>query len=352
MPNKINPYTLQFGKNPIEMIPRFAQITEIENALSSEVITQQIYMITGIRGSGKTVFMTTIADHCKKQDWIIININISSTTSIIEQILVELSNHPKLKKHLKLSSISLSSFGLNIQVDQNKTSTVEHDIRVLLELANKNNYRVLITIDEVTNTLAIREFAGASQIWVREKLPVFLLMAGLYENIRELRNEKSLTFLYRSPRIDLSPLQMLAIKENYQKTLNVTDEQARTMAQYTKGYSFAFQALGHIVWNLSAFNDEALRQYKIILSDLSYEKIWDECSPNDRKVCKAIADSKNGSYKEICSLLNWKGNQLNPYRKRLIDKQIIRSKGKGFVAFTLPYFDEYVINNEDFLFDF
>lgn len=176
-------------------------------------------------------------------------------------------------------------------------------------------------------------------------------MTSLYENIRELQNEKSLTFLYHCPRIDLTPLQMSAIRENYIENLNVTEEEAIAMAKLTKGYSFAFQALGYVVWNLKAFNQEAMRQYKRILVDLSYDKIWDELSLNDRKVCVAIAKSKEGSFKEIKEILDWQGNQLNPYRKRLINKQIIESKGRSYVSFTLPLFDEYVLDLEDFLDD-
>ena len=180
---------------------------------------------------------------------------------------------------------------------------------------------------------------------------MYLLMTSLYENIRELQNEKSLTFLYHCPRIDLTPLQMSAIRENYIENLNVTEEEEIATAKLTKGYSFAFQALGYVVWNLKAFNQEAMRQYKRILVDLSYDKIWDELSLNDRKVCVAIAKSKEGSFKEIKEILDWQGNQLNPYRKRLINKQIIESKGRGYVSFTLPLFDEYVLDLEDFIDD-
>lgn len=350
MKSKVNPYVLQFGQEPAQMIPRYAQIMQVEDAFFSDGVTQQIFMITGIRGSGKTVFMTNIAEKCLTNGWIVVNVNVSSHISVIEQIVVELANHKNLKKHLDVKSISFSGFGISLQVDKDKNaSSAEYEARKLLECAKKYNYKVLITIDEVTNTETIREFSGAFQIWVREKLPVFLLMTGLYENIKELQNEKSLTFLYRSPRIDLSPLQMIAIKDNYHNNLNVTEEEARMMALCTKGYSFAFQALGYVVWNIGSYNENAKNQYKNILVDLSYDKIWDGLSMNDRKVCVAIAKSKAGNFSEIKRILGWQTNQLNPYRKRLINKQVIESKGKGFVSFTLPLFDEYVLDLEEFM---
>lgn len=335
----INPYVLQFGQEPAQLIPRLSQLNEIETSFFSEGISQHIFMITGVRGTGKTVFLSTANEMCANKDWIVVDVNISSSVSVLEQILIQLSNNKKIQKHPDYNLGDAFEFGFS----------AEYEVKKLLEIANQIGYKVLISIDEVTNTSAIREFSGAFQIWIREKLPVYLLMTGLYENIRELQNEKSLTFLYRCPRIDLTPLQMSAIRENYIENLDVSEDDAIAMAKLTKGYSFAFQALGYVVWNLKAFNEEAIRQYKTILVDLSYDKIWDELSANDRKVCMAIAKSSDGSFKEIKEILDWQGNQLNPYRKRLINKQIVESKGRGFISFTLPLFDEYVLDLEEFI---
>ncbi len=73
--------------------------------------------------------------------------------------------------------------------------------------------RLLITIDEVINSENIKIFASSFQIFLREEYPIYLLMTGLYENIYDLQNEKSLTFLYRAPKIILEPLNYTAIKK-------------------------------------------------------------------------------------------------------------------------------------------
>ena len=61
----------------------------------------------------------------------------------------------------------------------------------MLESLKKKGKRVLVSIDEVTNTQQIREFASAFQILIRQDLPIFLLMTGLYQNIYEIQNEKT-----------------------------------------------------------------------------------------------------------------------------------------------------------------
>ena len=64
MPDRVsvNPYTLTFGIKPKEYIERLSDTQEVLGNFLSEEPSQQIYMITGVRGSGKTVFLTTITN--------------------------------------------------------------------------------------------------------------------------------------------------------------------------------------------------------------------------------------------------------------------------------------------------
>jgi hypothetical protein len=46
-----NPFTLSFGKKPLQFISRISQTNEILENFQSEESSNQIYMITGIRGA-------------------------------------------------------------------------------------------------------------------------------------------------------------------------------------------------------------------------------------------------------------------------------------------------------------
>ena len=349
---KTNPYLLQFGQPPLEIISRDEQQSEIINSFHSSLPSQSIYMICDVRGSGKTVFMTTVASKCNSKDWIVININTASTTPALEQMAIQLSQYSVLTKKVEVSKISFSAFGFGLQVDNNNTLyNAEQAVLTILKEAQKHNKKVLITIDEVTNTESIREFAGAFQIWMRQFLPVYLLMTGLYENIKDLQNEKNLTFLYRAPRIELTPLGLLEISRNYERNLNISDEQAMEMARATKGYSLAFQALGHEVWDEKGLTDKAKKRYKEDLFEYSYRKIWDDISSNDKKVCEAIANTNSTSIQAIRDYAGFESNGFNQYRKRLIERGIVYSKEKGHIMFSLPLFREfvnYIISEEEF----
>ena len=118
----------------------------------------------------------------------------------------------------------------------------------MMEILRAHDRKLLIAIDEAANSPAMRKFVSEFQLLLRNKYPIYLLMAGLYDNLYQLQNEKTLTFLYRAPKIFLSPLNMSAVTESYRTTFHNSEEDARQMASLTKGYSYAYQVVGYLCW--------------------------------------------------------------------------------------------------------
>lgn len=340
-----NPFTLTFGKSPLEPVERPVQTNEIIDAFTAETVNQQMFMITGVRGSGKTVLMTEISQKLRENDeWIVIELNPS--TDLLQGLLSKLNSNQVCAGIIKSAKIDLSFFGFGVTIEGSAPITdAETAIITILEKLKKHGKRLLITIDEVTNNDFMKVFAGSFQIFVRQDLPVFLLATGLYENIDELQNEKNLTFLYRAPKIQLKPLNNQAIISKYKTIFKIEQEQASKMAKLTKGYPFAFQVLGYLTWNHDGDYQSVLGEYEQYLSEFVYDKIWSELSPKDRMVAKGIAEAKSDKIKEIRELLDMETNEFNPYRKRLIKKGIVSGEMRGYVEFTLPLFAEYVIEN-------
>lgn len=114
---------------------------------------------------------------------------------------------------------------------------------MMLKSIKKHGKRVLTTIDEVTNSKEMRIFASAYQLFLREELPVFLLMTGLYKNIDRLKNADGMTFLERAPRTTLSLLNYIAMMKRYKEILRIEESEATRLAKLSKGCSFAFQVI-------------------------------------------------------------------------------------------------------------
>ena len=340
-----NPYSLSFGKEPTEHIPRLAQTATVTGSFLEHMDDQQIYLITGIRGSGKTVFMTDIQNRFLKEDgWIVTELN--PERDLLTALASKLSSENSLANIFKSAKINLSFWGLGLEVSGVAPITdIEVAISRMLQSLKSYDKKLLITIDEVTSNRFMREFAAAYQILIRQDLSVYLLMTGLYENINNLQNEDSLTFLYRAPRIALEALNVTSIASNYSRNLNLDHDKAMDMAYLTKGYSFAFQVLGYLTWENGGDYKSVLPEYRQYLDEFVYDKIWSELSQKDKSVLNAVSQVDSGKIEEIRNLLGMQTNEFNPYRKRLINRGLLDGKERGYVKLVLPMFAEYIRDN-------
>ena len=336
-----NPYTLVFGQPPIEFIERTAQAERILFEFCQERPSNRINLVTGVRGCGKTVFITDIANRLReKEDWVVINLN--PKRDLLVGLAAKLDSNSLLHHLFRKAEINLSAFGIGVGMrGVPAISDIEEALIRMLQSLKKSGKRVLVTIDEVTNSQELRAFTSAFQIFLREDLPVFLLMTGLYKHIDSLRNADGMTFLERAPRTVLSPLDLNAVREKYQETLGLKEDAAIRLARATKGYPFAFQTVGYFQWENPDNEEKALSDAKEYLYEFAYWKIWSELSKKDRAVVSAIAKTPSGSVLEIRKKLNYTNSQFNPYRSRLLKAGIIRSPENGELSFCLPWFDAF-----------
>lgn len=90
-----NPFTLSFGKKPLQYISRISQTNQILETFRSAVPSNQIFMITGVRGSGKTVMLTSIANELKQDDsWIVIELN--PTRDLLQSLAAKIYGLPDM----------------------------------------------------------------------------------------------------------------------------------------------------------------------------------------------------------------------------------------------------------------
>lgn len=138
----------------------------------------------------------------------------------------------------------------------------------MIENLAQHHKKILFTIDEVTASPQIKAFTFAVQQMLRKNSPVFLLMTGLYQNISDLQNEKNLTFLYRAPKIILSPLNIGAMADNYRQNIkSYQPMMPERWQKLTKGYPFAFQVVGYFLWKDSTEFTKVISQSRQYLED-------------------------------------------------------------------------------------
>lgn len=111
-----NPFTLAFGKKPLQYVSRIVQTDQIVEDYVADPVTNQIYMVTGVRGSGKTVMMTNIAGILsERNDWIVVELN--ATRDLLQSLASKLYAVPKLHECFLKARLDFSAFGLGVTIE-------------------------------------------------------------------------------------------------------------------------------------------------------------------------------------------------------------------------------------------
>ena len=346
-----NPFAINFGTMPAQYIGREMIIEEIVNELNAEPIQNPCFMLTGVRGTGKTVTMTAIENRILEDDrWIVIRLN--PLRDMLTGLAAKLYDRGDVISSFITAELNLSKFGIGLNISERKPAAdIESALEKILREIQRKKMRLLVTVDEVSGTSHMKEFASSYQLLIRQGLPVFLIMAGLYENIHSLENENNLTFLYRTPKYEMEPLNITLIRENYQKLFNLSFEEAMEMALITKGYPFAYQALGKYVWDSEErhLSERVLIRLDEALAHYVYNKIWSELSEMDRFYLSFLTQKESMTTAELLELTSKKKNEFSQYRARLRDKGLIDVAVRGSITLKLPRFAEFIKQRNEFL---
>lgn len=341
---KRNPYVISFGRIPTQYISRSLLIDNLIETLNSDIVEEQAFKLTGIRGTGKTVTLTALEKELRADDkWIVVDLK--SNSSITSDLVANLYSEVPFLTNFVDTKLNLSAFGIGLNLSKKSPiASLDIALKRLLREVRRKKKRVLVTIDEVRKTDAIVDFIQEFQILIREELPIYLIAAGLYDDIESVENTDGLTFFLRATKYDMTPLNIGVIRENYKETLHLPQETAETLARMTKGYAFAYQAFGKYMWDSGGkeITDMVLAQVDEALSEKVYEKIWSELSKRDRWFLSFIVQKETMSVEELLKITKKKHNEWSEPRKRLIEKGIIDGSIRGEISLRLPRFKEFV----------
>ncbi|MBR0295270.1 MAG: ATP-binding protein [Bacilli bacterium] len=336
-----NVFTVTFGQLPSSYINREHVSEKICGDFCLDFPLSHIYIISGVRGSGKTVLLTNVSKTIeKKKDWLVVDVN--PNREILEQIASGIYENAHVK-HLFISkSFSFSFHGIGFSIEgDTPVSNVKTILEKMLNVLKKHNQKLLITVDEASNNTHMRSFAHDFQSLLRNDYPVFTLMTGLYENVNSLQNNKNLTFLYRAPKIDLGPLDKKLIEKEYSSVFNEEKEETiSVLAELTKGYAFAYQVVGYLFSKYKKIDKiyDELDQY---LSIYVYDKIWSRLPVNEKIYLKCFQTDLT-STENIISRVPYDEKSCSVYRDRLIKRGLIAANAYGIVSLTLPRFEIFI----------
>lgn len=341
-----NPYVISFGRIPTHYINRSLIIDTIIDILEADPVEEQAFKLTGIRGTGKTVTMTAIERRMKENDaWIVVGLR--SNSNITEDLVANLYSSVSFLTDFINAELNLSKFGIGLNLSsKSPVASLDYALKRILSEIKRRGKKILVTIDEARKTDAMVDFIQEFQLLIREDYPIYLIAAGLYEDIEDIENTDGLTFFLRATAYEMTPLNLGLIREDYKKTLELSSDVAEEMASITKGYAFAYQALGKYMWESGQkeLSEEVLLLLDEALAEKVYRKIWSELAPKDRWFLEFIAQKDQMTASELLEMTKKKHNEWSEPRKRLSAKGIIDTKIRGMISLNLPRLKEFIEN--------
>ena len=379
-----NPYTPNAGARPPALVGRDEEMESFEVLLDRlrRGHTEQSMLITGLRGVGKTVLLTSFEERARERGWATVEAEITKNSEfgmrmgqLVRRALLQLAPRARWKERARRAAAVLKSFqvtvgpdgtlsaGLDVEAAEGLADSgeLDEDLTDLLvalgEAAREQESGVVFLIDEVhfLTTRELEALIAALHKTVQRQLPITLVGAGLPQLPRLAGEAKSYAErLFKFPRIGrLSASEAEQALVDPAEQLDVTYERQAVAAviDYTEGYPYFLQEYGNVLWNLTetspitAADAEDAREAVEAKLDSGFFRVRAERTTElELRYMRAMAElgPEPQQAKDVAALLDRSSVQLGPTRSRLIEKGLLFTPGHGLAAFTVPQFDRFM----------
>lgn len=228
------------------------------------------------------------------------------------------------------------------------------------EAAQDHNTGLVLLFDEVQflSTPQFEALIAALHKTVQRELRITMVGAGLPQ-IAELAGEaKSHSErLFKFPKIGMLDDDD-AVEDLTRPALDsgvvFEDDAAAQAVHLTGGYPYFLQEMGSAVWKLA--EDRTIKTQDVIDAHLYVEEKLDgsffrvrldRTTDMEQAYLRAMAQlgSEPQLANDVATLLNRTSQQCGPTRSQLINKGLLYTPSHGYAAFTVPYFDQFMLRD-------
>lgn len=385
MDPRINPYAPGAGTQPPELAGRDEIIERAAIALDRfrNGLSARSLLLVGLRGVGKTVLLTRIAQETEARGFVVVAIESPEKRSLpallipsLRMALLKLDRIAAVgdlaKKTLRalggfVGAMKLKYEDIEFGVDLGSepgiadSGDLEHDlISLFVELghaAKEKRTAVVFFIDEL-QYVDEEEFAAlitALHKCAQSQLPIALIGAGLPQLVGRAGRAKSYAErLFEYPEIGaLKDAEARKALVAPAERLGVSYEEGALVEilSQTKAYPYFLQEWGKHSWHCASAslitreNARSATDLATLELDASFFRVrFDRLTPAEKKYIRAMAELGEGPHRsgDIAHLLNRDVQAVAPIRANLISKGMIYSPSHGDNSFTVPLFDEYM----------
>lgn len=385
MDPRTNPYAPGAGTRPPELAGRDEIIEKAAIALDRlrSGLSARSLLLVGLRGVGKTVLLTRIAQETEARGFVVVTIEAPEKRSLpallIPSLRMALLKLDRLAAAGDLAKKTLRALGsfvgamkvkyqdIEFGVDLGSepgvadTGDLEHDLVslfVALGLAAKEKHTAVVFFIDELQYVEEAQFAAlitALHKCAQSQLPVALIGAGLPQLVGRAGRAKSYAErLFEYPEIGplkeaearialVAPAERLGVAFEEGALAEILDQ--------TKAYPYFLQEWGKHSWQCASASP-ITRENARSASDLAIQELdasffrvrFDRLTPAEKKYLRAMAELGEGPHRsgDIAHLLNRDVQAVAPTRAALINKGMIYSPSHGDNSFTVPLFGDYM----------
>lgn len=363
-----NPFTPGFGLVPSVLAGRAVVIEEFSKALSGDLPGRRTSLISGPRGSGKTVVLTEFESIAEDARWATITLHTASS-SMPGELRGEVISRLRLidpdAVTSRLTGGGLSGMSVHREVEDrydDEPASLASLLERFVGLLAERGAGLLITVDEIQSVAPaqLHQLAQHLQDLVRRNQPVAFVAAGVSSGIDALLQDDHTTFLRRAHPISLGSVSEQSAIESIRQTVadtnrTITPEAAVLAGRISQGYPYLIQLVGAYAWEQAGAGDiiEELDVQQVIPQAIAsmvrnvHEPALRGMSGQKMAYLQAMAEDRGPSkVADVVQRMGKTQQYAGVYRNRLIADGMIRPAGYGLVEFALPYLREALTDSE------
>lgn len=385
----INPFRPGAGVQPPELVGRQAEIDYVDLmvAKSRKPRNDGGLVLFGLRGVGKTVLLNRLQQNVERAGWVTVYIEArpgkvgqaASRAALGRNIGMasrKVQRFHQGGRDVKHALSSLSSFsatvagsGFSVGIapakDRANSGSIEVDLSELVEdlapalIRNQSAFAVFVDemqdLDsELLTALLAAQHRASQQDW-----PFYIIGAGLPTVRRSLTDARS--YAERLKVTEIGPLAPSVAMEAIVKPagdlgVTFTEDAASRLVVESNGYPFFLQTYGKATWDAApdryvdiVVAEAGIAEGNADLDQSFFPARWDRTTPSERQYLRAIVAVGGGaaSTADVAEHLGVKTSALSPVRQSLIEKGIVFAERRGFVSFTVPNMESFILRQDE-----
>lgn len=357
--SEANPFTPGFGLTPMILAGREVAIDEFTAALAGNIPEARAILISGARGSGKTVLLTEFRELALEAGWTDLRMHTSSTSLTEELRSQAIARLREMDPEAETSRLT-SARAFNVGASRDIVRRYEGEGEVLTtvldrlaQLCDEDGGGLLITLDELQSvdrdqlhalTQHVQDLIGSGHA-------VAFIAAGVRPGVDALLDHERTTFLRRAHRIEVGSVDVGTAAEAIRMTIadtarTITPEATVLAGEISRGYPYLIQLIGSKAWQNSGDAEtieiEDVRGGRDSVIAAMIKNVHGPAlrglSSRKREYLHAMLEDEGPSaVGDIARRMDIDPRNQSTYRERLIEEELIRPAGRGFVEFALPY---------------